>query len=96
MKYTQETSSGGSTYTLHFLLWGNYLGWQGNRVAENYLFEEVKTKGFVGRNKTMKAYFNAKEVCKNISEHNYNTKDNNKFLVHVSGLLGKLPKSEDI
>ena len=26
----------------------------------------------------------------------YNIPDNNRFLIHVEGLLGKLPKSEDI
>ena len=52
--------------------------------------------GIPMKNTTMKGYFAAKRFCKSQRDQNYNVKESNKFLIHLSGMLGKLPKSEDI
>ena len=44
----------------------------------------------------MKAYVGAKKQQARIMDGTYKVEEENHFLVHVQGLLGKLPRSEDI
>ncbi len=46
--------------------------------------------------KAMKAYINSKKALKMATEGRFKIDKSHRFKVHLSGLLGKLPKSEDI
>ena len=64
------------------------------RCAENFLFEDKKDK--LVPYSAMRAYSTARRHKISMEKQDYKVTPRNHFMVYVQGLLGKLPKSEDI
>lgn len=66
---------------------------QNNKCVEEFMLSEDAP---MHQTKAMKAYLNTRKAVKLATDGKFKIDKNHRFKVHLSGLLGKLPKSDDI